>query len=1058
MTRSGMETNSNDGQISGNSNEGKKEEETGAQILTRNTIIPSLDTLDAGDVIECYTLMRMAPLENTKTLSSRLVGSDSSGSSNINIPIMKTAVAFRYKPKFTAKSEMLSKPKFELILEYGPQRTGPKQTNEAVPIVNGNSNHLDSKDGGSSMYLSWENHAKIYYSLSTKVDEWANAYYMAPITGAVLSKIFDYILEYPTNHPRYQPFTVMAKNKPDHHIIKSSNSDDFVWSVFNQLADWYVAIDPVLVPKRYGIILYVEDDKRDVERLGGLEIIDRDKDDGDKKWKGKRNRKAKLDGEEDNSKANANNGSGSGTDEDHPNETRVKVKKQTVAHAAAQFYEHLYDCIGSIKTGAYSNVERKPDPTAVPSASPSSSPTPDPTVNSNWPTVTPSEQQPANDGEEILDREPTASTSKVTEDTDVEIDKNDQDRAPHDTEKTNEGLVDDGDATAHKFKKKNKRHKDACKLPAHTGNCRASFERWFFNSTVARCETFTYGGCESNANNFETKRACKDRCVGSWNSDSSLVNGGDAGADFDRAKDAAGIGSIDVDSNNEDYSDEDDEGVMEVNLNDDEVGLSGINDDNYDGEVNLNNEGEGSGDTDVDSNIDNSHPNRGTVGLNDGTYDKHNKPKKRDHNSYNPNRREEIDNSLNTSIAYIDNNDSDDYIDDNTEDEDNTDDKTSLQGADDAKTAAEEAEITAEKAKEAAKSTEDGVATAAADLATEAAKKAVSATTEAAAHMAKVNLLSGDGAIATSILSTCFSNPKYEIRKDLSTSWNDTTSVTTTTHTYLYYDGAHYFRLNLTAPYITSNLMNSSLPSIQDPLSGKGEMIDFTLALTIILGFLFGILVMLHNSGIVHWDRRLRFRWFFQPNHHRNNRNTNGNRKDGKRVDHRSYEYEMQNMQCSYEEKTAETELEPHTNMENTWIFNSKSKEHNGKQYSSDITAESQNNTNNTSNNAKEISDVFACPVHTGRSCTSSSPLVVVDLSQQVQGLKPTFGEAEEKTSMEIIHKLTSARMMRDLKLDTSKCYINIDRDPDMVDFPDLEMRSKIAVPISIINPAHSQV
>ena len=105
-----METNTNDGQISGNSNEGKKEEATGAQILTRNTIIPSLDTLDAGDVIECYTLMRMAPLENTKTLSSRLVGSDSSGSSNINIPIMKTAVAFRYKPKFTAKSEMLSKP------------------------------------------------------------------------------------------------------------------------------------------------------------------------------------------------------------------------------------------------------------------------------------------------------------------------------------------------------------------------------------------------------------------------------------------------------------------------------------------------------------------------------------------------------------------------------------------------------------------------------------------------------------------------------------------------------------------------------------------------------------------------------------------------------------------------------------------------------------------------------------------------------------------------------------------------------------------------------------
>ena len=37
---------------------------------------------------------------------------------------------------------------------------------------------------------------------------------------------------------------------------------------------------------------------------------------------------------------------------------------------AARFYEHLYFCIGSIKSGGYSNFERWPDPTVGPSASP----------------------------------------------------------------------------------------------------------------------------------------------------------------------------------------------------------------------------------------------------------------------------------------------------------------------------------------------------------------------------------------------------------------------------------------------------------------------------------------------------------------------------------------------------------------------------------------------------------------------------------------------------------------------------------------------------------------
>jgi hypothetical protein len=43
---------------------------------------------------------------------------------------------------------------------------------------------------------------------------------------------------------------------------------------------------------------------------------------------------------------------------------------------------------------------------------------------------------------------------------------------------------------------------DVCKLEAEPGPCRASFQRYFFNHRTGQCETFTYGGCHGNDNNF----------------------------------------------------------------------------------------------------------------------------------------------------------------------------------------------------------------------------------------------------------------------------------------------------------------------------------------------------------------------------------------------------------------------------------------------------------------------------------------------------------------------------------------------------------------------------
>jgi len=53
---------------------------------------------------------------------------------------------------------------------------------------------------------------------------------------------------------------------------------------------------------------------------------------------------------------------------------------------------------------------------------------------------------------------------------------------------------------------------DACSLPLETGPCDAAFTRYGFNPKTQRCEPFSYGGCEGNANNFETFEACVGAC------------------------------------------------------------------------------------------------------------------------------------------------------------------------------------------------------------------------------------------------------------------------------------------------------------------------------------------------------------------------------------------------------------------------------------------------------------------------------------------------------------------------------------------------------------------
>ncbi|CAH8499259.1 unnamed protein product [Heterobilharzia americana] len=51
-----------------------------------------------------------------------------------------------------------------------------------------------------------------------------------------------------------------------------------------------------------------------------------------------------------------------------------------------------------------------------------------------------------------------------------------------------------------------------CKLPEDPGICRAIFIRYFYNISSNKCEKFSYGGCLGNRNRFESLEECKAKC------------------------------------------------------------------------------------------------------------------------------------------------------------------------------------------------------------------------------------------------------------------------------------------------------------------------------------------------------------------------------------------------------------------------------------------------------------------------------------------------------------------------------------------------------------------
>ncbi|XP_071139209.1 mambaquaretin-2-like [Mytilus edulis] len=58
------------------------------------------------------------------------------------------------------------------------------------------------------------------------------------------------------------------------------------------------------------------------------------------------------------------------------------------------------------------------------------------------------------------------------------------------------------------------REQNVCRLPASSGPCYGYFENYHFNRRSGKCEKFVYGGCQGNANNFETLMECERECIG----------------------------------------------------------------------------------------------------------------------------------------------------------------------------------------------------------------------------------------------------------------------------------------------------------------------------------------------------------------------------------------------------------------------------------------------------------------------------------------------------------------------------------------------------------------
>uniref|UniRef100_A0A6I8PHS6 WAP four-disulfide core domain 8 n=1 Tax=Ornithorhynchus anatinus TaxID=9258 RepID=A0A6I8PHS6_ORNAN len=60
-----------------------------------------------------------------------------------------------------------------------------------------------------------------------------------------------------------------------------------------------------------------------------------------------------------------------------------------------------------------------------------------------------------------------------------------------------------------------KSSRDICEEPVEVGRCMGHIPMYYYNSKTKKCESFIYGGCQGNENQFKTIEECMARCGGS---------------------------------------------------------------------------------------------------------------------------------------------------------------------------------------------------------------------------------------------------------------------------------------------------------------------------------------------------------------------------------------------------------------------------------------------------------------------------------------------------------------------------------------------------------------
>ncbi|KAF6326912.1 alpha-1-microglobulin/bikunin precursor [Rhinolophus ferrumequinum] len=63
----------------------------------------------------------------------------------------------------------------------------------------------------------------------------------------------------------------------------------------------------------------------------------------------------------------------------------------------------------------------------------------------------------------------------------------------------------------------------ACNLPIVRGPCQGSVQLWAFDAVQGKCILFTYGGCQGNGNKFYSEKECKEYCGVPGDGDEELL-------------------------------------------------------------------------------------------------------------------------------------------------------------------------------------------------------------------------------------------------------------------------------------------------------------------------------------------------------------------------------------------------------------------------------------------------------------------------------------------------------------------------------------------------------